>query len=406
MRKRIVLRGTETNFEIISDGRIFNIKTGKERHSKNGIVQLTVQGKNTATTVGKLVAEAFIPTEIENGCVDHRDGDKNNNTIENLRWITQNQNAKNVWELRRKNGTTGAGKQRNSRKRENIVGNILSLKENEKQIQLDGELIPYAISINGRVRNLKKGNYLNGSILASYRYINFRWDGKQKNKAVHRLIAEAFIPNPENKPYVDHIDGDRLNNCLENLRWATEKENANNKHLDKMPHKLILQMPNYSEKELQEERWQTYENVSVSNLGRIKNLKGIFLKGSHRQDGYLQYSINGKNVLGHLIVWKAFIGEKPESMDINHINGHKEDNRLFNLELVTHQENMQKAANETNAWNFRRVEEYNDNGEILNIYKNASEAARNIGILSSSLRNSIRKGNKCYNGLRYRYIDN
>lgn len=51
---------------------------------------------------------------------------------------------------------------------------------------------------------------------------------KRKTFSIHRLVAAAFIPNPNNKPCVDHIDGNRLNNHVDNLRWATHLENNNN----------------------------------------------------------------------------------------------------------------------------------------------------------------------------------
>jgi hypothetical protein len=58
-----------------------------------------------------------------------------------------------------------------------------------------------------------------------YPYVQLCKESKYKGMTVHRLVAEAYLPNPENKPCVDHIDGVRTNCTIENLQWVTHKEN-------------------------------------------------------------------------------------------------------------------------------------------------------------------------------------
>ena len=61
-----------------------------------------------------------------------------------------------------------------------------------------------------------------------YYYITINIENKKKNFRVHRLIAENFIPNPYNKPFIDHINNIKTDNRIQNLRWATQKDNMNN----------------------------------------------------------------------------------------------------------------------------------------------------------------------------------
>lgn len=415
MEKQVFIDGLETNYTISEEGIVKNSKTGRIMKINKGNVQITVNGKNTGRSVGKIVAEAFIPNPDNLPVVDHIDGDKMNNKVENLRWISNKQNSLNTWEKRRENGTTNAGRKLGKRKRENIVDLEITkydLLEDEKRVFIDGNITLYAVSRDGKVRNLNTNYYLKGAILNTYRVFNLKINGKQRNIAGHRLVAAAFIPNPDNKPFVDHVDGNRLNNNVENLRWVSQQENAQNIHKD-TPYS-IKDKENYSLslKNLPDEIWKQFRDteVYVSNLGRVKNTKtNKIVKGTTRTDGYhqtrLQVYNNGKSILTHRLVWLAFVGEIEEGMVINHINGDKSDNRLENLEKVSHQENMIKASTETNVWNFSRVGEFNKEGEMLRIFANASEAAREIGILPSSMRNTIRRNGSCFNGLIYKYLD-
>ena len=103
----------------------------------------------------------------------------------------------------------------------------------------------YQVSNLGRVRSVDRfdsiGRLQKGNIKAirdngkGYKTVNLHKDNKDKKCRVHRLVATAFIENPDNKPEVHHIDSDRSNNKLENLQWVTSKENNNfPEHIESM----------------------------------------------------------------------------------------------------------------------------------------------------------------------------
>ena len=85
----------------------------------------------------------------------------------------------------------------------------------------------YEISNLGRIKRISTGNIIKpDKEEKGYRRLSIKVNGKKKHFAVHRLVAIAFIPNPENKPQVDHIDGNIANNQVSNLRWCFNKENS------------------------------------------------------------------------------------------------------------------------------------------------------------------------------------
>ena len=97
-----------------------------------------------------------------------------------------------------------------------------------KQIIVDNISTAYYITNDGKCYNSNTGNYLKGQVNHKNGYLSYNLtlpDGRKKRCYAHRLVAIAYIENKDNKKEVNHIDGNKLNNCMDNLEWVSSSEN-------------------------------------------------------------------------------------------------------------------------------------------------------------------------------------
>lgn len=253
-------------YEISSFGFVRNIKTNKLlklRLTDDGYISIGLQSKQYR--VHRLVAEAFLENPENKETVNHINYNRSDNRIENLEWATHreqnihktkiplNTGGKRVVQYTIDNEIVNlfesvreAGRAMNTEnpakasaaiskvclgQKEEYNGFIWKHEdtyiiedEEWKDIEIEGYI--FCVSNKGRVKSKK--NIISYGTLENndYRRANSNKDGKTKKLFVHILVAKTFIPNPENKPIVNHIDGNRSNNIVENLEWVTYSENS------------------------------------------------------------------------------------------------------------------------------------------------------------------------------------
>lgn len=248
----------------------------------------------------------------------------------------------------------------------------------------------YEVSNQGRVRNAKGYVFAPHVMDNGYCTANLIIEKKQKVSLIHRLVAAAFIPNPEEKPHVNHIDGDRTNNRVENLEWVTPKENMAKATRPRGQRRRGVIQVTLDGKSLIK-RWETaagaaralglrgnhitrccrgeihtvkgtnwvYEDHwddapageewrevktqdrtwKVSSLGRVKTKTGANTYGGLSGS----YRIVGGTTRVHRLVAEAFCPKKDGADVVNHIDGNPSNNVASNLEWVTRSENSQHA---------------------------------------------------------------
>ncbi len=264
----IPIPGNE-KYQISNLGRIRNEKTKrilKKRLRTDGYeeIRLQIHSRKTSHSVHRLVAQAFIPNPNDFPQVNHKDKNRANNRVENLEWATQSMNIKHSIE-------TGAKRYKRAVWRRDLEGGneviFNSIKEAAKVTECDSSSISkcvngkqktaggyewgyieekikeearkdiasieikgytkYLIYNNGQIYSKKRKIYLKPSISNGYYRIALSNDNSIiTNQQIHILVAKYFCDNFDNKPIVNHQDGNKLNNHYTNLEWVTHSENT------------------------------------------------------------------------------------------------------------------------------------------------------------------------------------
>lgn len=214
-----------TLYECSTEGRVRNKFTKKILSVAINAHGYCVVSLKKTFKVHRIIAITFLPNFENKPTVEHKDDDKTNNKLYNLKWATYKEQQKFV--ILKKTKKIFPSK----------IG-ISELKNLEGEIwKIIQDFPDYEISNFGRIKYpIKKGKppfkkrikLGNNGI---YKYSEFSNDKNEKKKiAIHRLIATAFIENPNKYEIVNHKDGNKHNNNIENLEWCSQKQNIQHAH--------------------------------------------------------------------------------------------------------------------------------------------------------------------------------
>ena len=230
--RKVYLDGMETNYEISSDGLLRNIKTNhirKWQKSDDGYCKCTIEFNNHFYKVSahRLVALAFIPNPDNKPEVNHKDGDKSNNDISNLEWVTSSENTKHAIELGLKwyFGARGEDNPRNIYT-ENQINRACKMMENPINRPILIEKITGVSRIT--LYKIRKGESWN-HIACNYEfpYVNFIiGEGNCKNKyteeQIHEVCRLLEASNKNNPKLISNITGvstDTILNIRRGIVW-------------------------------------------------------------------------------------------------------------------------------------------------------------------------------------------
>ena len=214
----------------------------------------------------------------------------------------------------------------------------------------------YEVSSCGRVRNSETGKNLRLTIKSGYYHIgltsNNNLEKIKKTFKVHRLVGLAFIPNPENKPEINHKDKNKLNNNIENLEWNTRKQNNQHRLIDLIiktnKNKPVLRLDKDTEEILEE-----YNSIEEAGIWAYNN---ELTKTIHNGRNSIGNCLNGLSKISYKFKWKY-----------NYLNKHLDEEEwklVFIPHLIIDEKDKDKKYFVSNLGRFK-----NSQGIIMDKYK-------------------------------------
>lgn len=408
-----------TNYSVSNFGNVKNSSTNKmmRQNVKGGYccVSFVNNKKRYTFKVHRLVALAFIPNPDNKRTVNHKDKNKCNNKLENLEWMTHEEQMqhrsiglviksnknKPIYRLSKNdeildlfNSIEHAGKwavennlTSNVHNGRNAIGNCLNgltntayhykwkftnndTLENEEWREinvnklLNEEIISdkkYCVSnlgrfknSSGRITDIENYKVIEDGYIRVYIY--------NKTFALHRLVALTFLDNPENKETVNHIDGNKLNNKIENLEFATNKEQQIHKHAIGLGNNFTRKVKQY---DLNWNFIKEYDSIVLAakemNVSK-GTIRGVLIKYRKTSAGYIwRYSDDTDN-------------DFTEKITINKNRG-------------------------------RSVGQYDLNMNLIKKHDSIAEAGRNIGIHKNNIWRVINNKQNTARGFIWKYLD-
>lgn len=269
-----------------------------------------------------------------------------------------------------------------------------------KQLIINNIKTDYDIDENGIIFSHKTNKILKGSIFnTGYRMVRLTINGQKKAYAVHRLVAENFIPNDQKMPIVNHKDGNKLNNNVDNLEWVTQSQNRQ--------HAINTKISNLATGKrnktisINPKDWIRYKDTSylISQDGVVYNEKThILLKQTPNNSGYIRYTlrINNKNVskLAHSLVMETWGKHQIQpNQVINHKDGNKLNNSIANLEICTKSKNALHACYVLQK-NVKPVIRILEDNTIIE-YPSITKAAKCLKVTDSAIRYALKNNTQC-----------